>query len=120
MAQFTQTLGFPEVLSRRDESDRPTLTYFQAGAARSSSSPASGSPRPGSHFGVHVDDVAAVAAHCGERGQSARPGRSAAALTVSITDPAATGWRSANCHAPVESDGRLEIAWQGSDRPPSA
>jgi catechol 2,3-dioxygenase-like lactoylglutathione lyase family enzyme len=92
MAQFyTQTLGFPEVLSRRDEAGRPTLTYFQASRSTFIELMPAGDNRPAgfTHFGVHVEDVAAVAARLRERGLQVGTPRTigSGSLTVSITDP---------------------------------
>ena len=91
MEFYTQTLGFPEAFSIKNADGQPTLTYLQvsrntfielmpAGANRSAGF---------THYGIHVDDVQAVAARLRERGLQIGAPRiiGSGSLTVAITDP---------------------------------
>jgi lactoylglutathione lyase len=91
MQFYTQTLGFPEAFSNRNAEGQPTLTYLQASRTTFIELMPAGANRPAgfSHFGVHVDDVQAVAARLRDRGLQAGAPRTigSGSLTVAITDP---------------------------------
>jgi catechol 2,3-dioxygenase-like lactoylglutathione lyase family enzyme len=106
LAFYTGKLGFPEAFTIRNAAGQPTLTYLQA--SRSSfielMPAAAGRAAAFTHFGVHVDDVQAVAARLRERGLAVGTPRiiGSGSLTVAIMDP----------------DGnRLEISELGPDAP---
>lgn len=105
-AFYTETLGFPEAFTIRNAAGQPTLTYLQA--SRSTfielMPAAAGRTAAFTHFGVHVDDVQAVAARLRERGLAVGTPRiiGSGSLTVAVADP----------------DGnRLEISELGPDAP---
>jgi catechol 2,3-dioxygenase-like lactoylglutathione lyase family enzyme len=91
MEFYTQTLGFPEAFSNKNAEGQPTLTYLQA--SRNSFvelMPAGPNRTAGfTHFGIHVDDVNAVAARLRERGLQVGTPRTigSGSLTVAVTDP---------------------------------
>ena len=91
MQFYTQTLGFPEVFSRKGPEGQPTLTYLQASRNTFIELMPAAADRPAAftHFGVHVDDVQAVAARLRERGLQVGAPRTigSGSLTVAITDP---------------------------------
>ena len=92
MLQFyTQTLGFPEAFSNKNAEGQPTLTYLQASRNTFIELMPAGANRAAgfTHFGVHVDDVQAVAARLRERGLQVGTPRiiGSGSLTVAITDP---------------------------------
>ena len=92
MLQFyTETLGFSEAFSNRNADGQPTLTYLQASRNTFVELMPAGANRPAgfTHFGVHVDDVQAVAARLRERGLQVGTPRTigSGSLSVSITDP---------------------------------
>jgi catechol 2,3-dioxygenase-like lactoylglutathione lyase family enzyme len=91
MQFYTQTLGFPEAFSRNNADGRPTLTYLQASRNTFIELMPAAANRPAgfTHFGVHVDDVQAVAARLRERGVVVGMPRiiGSGSLTVAITDP---------------------------------
>jgi catechol 2,3-dioxygenase-like lactoylglutathione lyase family enzyme len=91
MQFYTQTLGFPEAFSNRNADGQPTLTYLQASRSTFIELMPAGPSRPAgfTHFGVHVDDVQAVAARLRERGLQVGTPRiiGSGSLTVAITDP---------------------------------
>jgi catechol 2,3-dioxygenase-like lactoylglutathione lyase family enzyme len=91
MEFYTQTLGFPEAFSNRNASGQPTLTYLQASRTTFVELMPAGANRPSgfTHFGLHVDDVRAVAARLRERGLTVGEPRiiGSGSLTVNVTDP---------------------------------
>ena len=91
MQFYTQTLGFPEAFSNRNAEGQPTLTYLQASRNTFIELMPAGPNRPAgfTHFGLHVDDVQAVATRLRERGLQVGAPRTigSGSLTVSITDP---------------------------------
>ena len=91
MTFYTQTLGFPEAFSNRNAEGRPTLTYLQASRNTFVELMPAGANRPAgfTHYGLHVDDVEAVAARLRERGLTVGAPRiiGSGSLTVNITDP---------------------------------
>jgi lactoylglutathione lyase len=88
---YTQTLGFAEAFTNRNAQGQPTLTYLQASRSTFVELMPATANRPAgfAHFGVHVDDVEAVAARLRERGMTVGAPRiiGSGSLTVSITDP---------------------------------
>jgi catechol 2,3-dioxygenase-like lactoylglutathione lyase family enzyme len=88
---YADTLGFPIAFSNRNAQNEPTLTYLQASRNTFIElMPAGGSRTTGfTHFGVHVDNVEAVAARLRERGLLVGAPRTigSGSLTVGITDP---------------------------------
>ena len=91
MQFYTQTLGFPEAFSNKNADGQPTLTYLQASRNTFIELMPAGANRSAgfTHFGVHVDDVQAVAARLRERGLQVGAPRiiGSGSLTVAITDP---------------------------------
>jgi catechol 2,3-dioxygenase-like lactoylglutathione lyase family enzyme len=92
MRQFySETLGFPEAFSNKNAEGQPTLTYLQASRNTFIELMPAGPNRSAgfTHFGVHVDDVQAVAARLRERGLQVGVPRiiGSGSLTVNITDP---------------------------------
>jgi catechol 2,3-dioxygenase-like lactoylglutathione lyase family enzyme len=91
MQFYTQTLGFPEAFSNKNADGQPTLTYLQASRNTFIELMPAGANRPAgfTHFGLHVDDVRAVAARLRERGLEVGEPRiiGSGSLTVAITDP---------------------------------
>ena len=115
MRFYTQTLGFSEAFSRRDDSGRPTLTYLQGSRSTFVELVPAGPNRPSGllHFGLHVDDVRAVAARLEERGLTVGAPRTigSGSLTVSVTDP--DGNRLEVSELPPDSPARKAIdAWK--------
>ena len=90
-AFYTETLGFPEAFTNRNASGQPSLTYLQASRNTFVELMPAGANRPAgfTHYGLLVEDVAAVAARLRERdlevGAPRRIG--SGSLTVSVTDP---------------------------------
>jgi catechol 2,3-dioxygenase-like lactoylglutathione lyase family enzyme len=106
MTFYTQTMGFREAFTIRNADGQPTLTYIQASRNSFIELMPAAANRPSgfTHFGVHVDDVQAVAARLRERGVQAGAPRiiGSGSLTVAIADP----------------DGnRLEVSELGPDAP---
>jgi len=91
MQFYAQTLGFSEAFSNRNADGQPTLTYLQASRTTFIELMPAGANRPAgfTHFGVHVDDVQAVAARLRERGLEVGIPRTigSGSLTVAVTDP---------------------------------
>jgi catechol 2,3-dioxygenase-like lactoylglutathione lyase family enzyme len=91
MQFYTQTLGFAEAFSNKNAEGQPTLTYLQASRNTFIELMPAGANRSAgfTHFGVHVDDVQAVAARLRERGLQVGVPRTigSGSLTVAITDP---------------------------------
>jgi catechol 2,3-dioxygenase-like lactoylglutathione lyase family enzyme len=91
MEFYTQTLGFPEAFSNKNADGQPTLTYLQASRNTFVElMPAAPNRTAGFiHFGIHVDDVNAVAARLRERGLQVGTPRTigSGSLTVAVTDP---------------------------------
>lgn len=92
MLQFyTQTMGFAEAFTNRNADGQPTLTYLQTSRNTFIELMPAGANRPAgfTHFGVHVDDVQAVAARLRDRGLIVGAPRTigSGSLTVAITDP---------------------------------
>lgn len=91
LAFYTKTLGFPEAFSNRNASGQPTLTYIQV--SRNTfielMPAATGRAAGFGHFGLHVDNVEAVAARLRERGLTVGTPRTigSGSLTVGVTDP---------------------------------
>jgi catechol 2,3-dioxygenase-like lactoylglutathione lyase family enzyme len=67
---YTQKMGFPEAFTVRDAAGKPTLAYVQASRNTFIElQQANASRRPGlNHFGLHVQNLKAVAATLKERG----------------------------------------------------
>ena len=88
---YTDTLGFQVVLTNKDASGQPTLTYIQASRATFIELFPATATRPAgfSHFGLWVDDVHAVQARLKERGLAAADPRplGSGSLTTTIQDP---------------------------------
>ena len=88
---YTQTLGFPEAFSSKDAAGQPTLTYLQVSRNTFIELMPAGTNRSAgfTHFGLHVDDVNAVAARLSERGLQVGTPRTigSGSLTVAVTDP---------------------------------
>jgi catechol 2,3-dioxygenase-like lactoylglutathione lyase family enzyme len=91
LAFYTGVLGFPEAFTTRNGAGQPTLTYLQASRNTFIElMPAAAGRAAGfTHFGLHVDDVQAVAARLRERGLDVGTPRiiGSGSLTVAITDP---------------------------------
>ena len=91
MQFYTETLGFPEAFANRNADGQPTLTYLQASRTTFIELMPAGPNRAAgfTHYGVHVDDVQAVAARLRERGLQVGAPRTigSGSLTVAITDP---------------------------------
>ena len=94
MAFYTKTMGFPEAFTIKNTAGQPTLTYLQASRNTFIELfPASAGRQPGfAHYGLHVDDVNAIAAQLRERGLTVGTPRPAGSgsIAVTITDPAGT------------------------------
>jgi catechol 2,3-dioxygenase-like lactoylglutathione lyase family enzyme len=115
MTFYTKTLGFPEAFTIRNASGQPTLTYIQA--SRNTfielMPAAAGRAAAFTHFGLHVDDVEAVAARLRERGMTVGAPRTigSGSLTFNITDP--DGNRFEVSHLPVDAPARKAMdAWK--------
>jgi catechol 2,3-dioxygenase-like lactoylglutathione lyase family enzyme len=106
LAFYTGTLGLSEAFTIRNAAGQPTLTYLQASRdtfIELMPAPA-GRAAAFTHFGVHVDDVGAVAARLRERGLDVGTPRiiGSGSLTVAVQDP----------------DGnRIEVSELGPDAP---
>jgi catechol 2,3-dioxygenase-like lactoylglutathione lyase family enzyme len=91
MEFYTQTLGFPEAFSNKNADGPPTLTYLQASRNTFVELMPAGPNRTAgfTHFGIHVDDVNAVAARLRGRGLQVGTPRTigSGSLTVAVTDP---------------------------------
>src|SRR5262245_61204212 len=91
MKFYTETLGFQEAFSNKNAEGQPTLTYIQASRNTFIELMPAGANRAAgfTHFGLHVDDVRAVAARLRERGLDVGEPRTigSGSLTVAITDP---------------------------------
>jgi catechol 2,3-dioxygenase-like lactoylglutathione lyase family enzyme len=91
MEFYTQTLGFPEAFSNKNAEGQPTLTYLQASRNTFVELMPAGPNRAAgfTHYGIHVDDVNAVAARLRERGLQVGTPRTigSGSLTVAVTDP---------------------------------
>jgi len=91
MQFYTQTLGFPEAFTNKTAEGPPRLTYLQVSRNTFIELMPLGADRPAgfTHFGLHVDDVKAVAARLRERGLQVGEPRiiGSGSLTVAITDP---------------------------------
>lgn len=91
MTFYTKTLGFQEAFTNRNASGQPGLTYIQV--SRNTfielMPAAAGTPARFGHFGVHVDDVQAVATRLRERGLTVAEPRTigSGSLTFGVTDP---------------------------------
>lgn len=88
---YTQTMGFPEAFTNRNASGQVSLTYLQVSRNTFIELMPAGAGRAAGvgHFGLHVEDVEAVAARLRERGLTVAPPRiiGSGSLTVSVTDP---------------------------------
>ena len=91
MEFYTVTLGFLDAFSNTNAAGQPTLTYIQASRNTFIELMSAAATRPAgfTHFGIHVDDVRAVAARLRERGLDLGEPRiiGSGSLTVNITDP---------------------------------
>src|SRR6188768_4197431 len=91
LAFYTDTLGFQEAFTIRNAEGQPTLTYIQASRNTFIELMPAGAGRAAgfTHFGLHVDDVRAVAAKLRERGMTVGEPRiiGSGSLTVMVTDP---------------------------------
>src|SRR5262245_30991293 len=91
MEFYTQTLGFQEAFSNKNAEGQPTLTYIQASKSTFVELMPAAANRPAgfTHFGIHVDDVRAVAARLRERGMTIAEPRiiGSGSLTFNVTDP---------------------------------
>jgi catechol 2,3-dioxygenase-like lactoylglutathione lyase family enzyme len=90
-AFYTGTLGFAEAFTNRNAAGQPTLTYLQASRNTFVELMPAGPNRPTgfTHYGLHVDDVEAVAARLRGRGVQVGAPRiiGSGSLTINITDP---------------------------------
>ena len=88
---YTETLGFTEAFSNRNAEGQPTLTYIQASRNTFVELMPAGANRAAgfTHFGVHVDDVRAVAERLRARGLEVGEPRiiGSGSLTFGVTDP---------------------------------
>jgi lactoylglutathione lyase len=88
---YTETLGFPEAFRVSDDAGVPVLVYVQVSRDTFVElQPANPQRPPGlTHFGVHVEDMAAAAAMFNARGASVTEPRrgSTNAVVANITDP---------------------------------
>ncbi len=88
---YTGTLGFPEAFTNRNASGQPTLTYLQVSRNTFIELfPASATRKPGfAHFGIHVEDVQAIADRLKARGLTVPAPRLAGSgsSTITIADP---------------------------------
>ena len=114
-AFYTGTLGFPEAFTRRNAAGQPTLTYLQVSRDTFVELMPAGANRPPgfTHFGLHVDDVRAVAARLRERGLDVGEPRTigSGSLTVNLTDP--DGNRFEVSELPPDSPARQAMdAWR--------
>ena len=91
MKFYTETMGFSEAFSNRNAQGQPTLTYIQASRNTFIELMPAGANRPAgfTHFGLHVDDVRALAARLKERGLEVGEPRTigSGSLTIMLTDP---------------------------------
>jgi catechol 2,3-dioxygenase-like lactoylglutathione lyase family enzyme len=91
MAFYTKTMGFPEAFTNRNASGQVSLTYLQVNRSTfiELMPAATGRAAGFEHFGLHVDDVEAVAARLRERGLTVGAPRiiGSGSLTVAVTDP---------------------------------
>ena len=115
MQFYTQTLGFPEAFSNKNANGQATLTYLQVSRNTFIELMPAGPNRPAgfTHFGLHVDDVNAVAARLRERGLQVGAPRTigSGSLTVAITDP--DGNRLELSELPPEAPARKAMdAWK--------
>ncbi len=88
---YTETLGFPEAFRIVDETGQPALVYVQvSGNTFVELQPANAQRPPGiTHFGVHVEDMAAATATFKQRGANVAETRvsSTNAILSNISDP---------------------------------
>ena len=108
---YTQTLGFQEAFSNRNAEGPPTLTYFQASRSTFVELMPAAANRPAgfTHFGLHVDDVNAVAERLRSRGLTIAAPRiiGSGSLTIAVTDP--DGNRLEISELPVDAPARKAI-----------
>ncbi len=88
---YTETMGFPEAFRIVDETGQPALVYVQvSGNTFVELQPANAQRPPGiTHFGVHVEDMAAATATFKQRGANVAETRvsSTNAILSNISDP---------------------------------
>src|SRR5437867_7312416 len=90
VAYYTKTMGFPEAFRSRDEKGQPTLVYVQISRNTFVElQPANAQRPPGfSHFGLHVENMAAATAMFKQRGANVSETRVSPtkAILSNITD----------------------------------
>jgi len=91
LAFYTQKMGFREAFTVRDEKGQPALSYVQVSRDTFVElQPANANRPPGlTHFGIHVQDLAATAAALKQRGvkvEDPRAGRQDS-MVANATDP---------------------------------
>jgi len=91
LAFYTQKMGFREAFTIRDEKGQPTLSYVQVSRDTFIELQPTNANRPAglTHFGLHVQDLAATAATLKQRGvkiEEPRAGR-ADSMVANATDP---------------------------------
>ncbi len=88
---YTETMGFPEAFRIVDETGQPALVYVQVSRNTFVElQPANAQRPPGiTHFGVHVEDMAAATATFKQRGANVAETRvsSTNAILSNISDP---------------------------------
>jgi len=112
---YTETMGFPEAFRIVDEAGETTLIYVQVSATTFVElQPANAQRPPGiNHFGVHVEDMAAMTATFRERGANIAETRigNTNAILSNVYDP--NGIRIELLELPPESlPARATEAWK--------
>jgi catechol 2,3-dioxygenase-like lactoylglutathione lyase family enzyme len=91
VAYYTKTMGFPEAFRSVDDKGQTTLVYVQISRNTFLElQPANANRPPGlSHFGVHVENMAAATAMFKQRGANVSEIRPSAtkAILSNVTDP---------------------------------
>jgi catechol 2,3-dioxygenase-like lactoylglutathione lyase family enzyme len=114
-AFYTQTMGFPEAFTIRNANGDPMLTYVQASRNTFVELMPAGAGRPAGfgHFGLHVEDVRAVATTLQSRGLTVTAPRTigSGSLATTVTDP--DGNRIEISELPVDAPARKAMSgWQ--------
>ena len=105
-AFYTQKMGFPEVMTLRDDKGQVILAFVQAGRDTFLElAPANANRPPGlTHFGLHVDDMAATLATLKQRG-------------VTVTEPRSVGTQWLNAAATGPGGVRIAMSQLGPESP---